>query len=264
LNELQEEYKSKGLSIVGVTSESREKTDPWIAKHKAAYPYAFDKGGKLSRGVKVSGIPAAVLVNPRGKVVWKGHPSKLSKSLIEEHIKGASKNPPGLDGLTKDWPESAAPAKKLLKKGKIGKALATAQKLAEKDQACKAAVDTLTGMATAEVDSIKELKEAGDILGALDTAKLAKKSLNGCDLVKEVEALQKEIKADKTSSAVLRAQMQLAKIETKAADVRKKKEVDSIVKKLDKLIAKNADNYAGAQAQKLKTNLLAMKEKMRR
>lgn len=264
MNELQEEYKSKGLSIVGVTNEPKDKTEAWVAKHKAAFPYAYDVGNKLKKGLKVGGIPAAFLINPRGKVVWKGHPGHLKNSIIEEHIKGANRYPPGIDGLTKDWPESAAPAKKLLKKGKIGQALTTAQKLAVKDQACKVAVETLSGMATGEVAGIKELKEAGDILGALDTAKLAKKSLNGCDLVKEVDALVKEIKADKAASAVVRAQVQLAKIEAKAADVRKKKDVDSVVKKLDKLIAKNADNYAGAQAQKLKTNLLAMKEKMRR
>lgn len=264
MNKLNETYKKKGLSIVGVTSEPRAKTDPWIAKHKVSYAYAFDKGGKLSRELKVGGIPHAVLVDPRGKVVWKGHPSSLKDSDIEENIKGASTNPPGIDGLTKDWPDSASAAKNLLKKGKIGKALATAQKLAEKDQACKAAVDTLTGLANDEVAAVQALKEAGDIQGALDTAKEAKKTLSGCDLVKQVDELVKAIKADKDSSSIVRAQGQLAKLQAKADEIRKKKDVDSLVKKLDKLISKNPDNYPGKQAEKLKADLLKLKEKLRR
>ncbi len=264
MNKLYSEYKSKGLSIVGVTSESKKATEPWIEKTKASYPYAYDKGGKMSKELGVRGIPAAFLVNPRGKVVWKGHPASLNASILEEHIKGARKTPPGIDGLTSDWPKSAGNIKKLLIKSKIGQALTAAKKLAEKDQDAAPVVETLAGLAQDEVDAVKELREIGDILGALDAAKLAKKALSGCEQVKVVDALVKEIKADKSSSKIVKAQMQLAKLEVKIGKIRKRKDAESMIKKLDKLIGKNTGNYATQEAEKLKADLTKSMARMRR
>ena len=90
LNELEEQFGGKGLSIIGVTSEGAGPTEKWVAKKKAAYAYGYDKGGALKRELGVTGIPAAFLVDPSGKIVWQGHPSSLSSNLIEEHIKGAT------------------------------------------------------------------------------------------------------------------------------------------------------------------------------
>jgi AhpC/TSA family len=252
------------LSVVGVTSESKADTEPWVEEKEAAYPYAYDKGGKLSAALGVSGIPAAFLVNPKGIVVWKGHPSGLRAGIIEEHIKGARKTAPGIDGLTSNWPKSAASIKRLLAKNKIGQALVAARKLAEKDQEGEAVVETLSGLAQSEIDAVKELKEAGNILGALDTIKLARKTLAGSEKVKELDALAKEIKASKDASKIVKAQTQVAKLKSKGKDLRKKKDVVALIKKVNKLIAKNADNFAGQEAEKLKARLTKKMERMRR
>ena len=247
-----------------MTSEQKDKTEAWVDEKEAAYPYAYDREGKLSATLKVTGIPAAFLVNPKGMVVWKGHPSSLNKSIIKEHIKGASRNAPGLDGLTSAWPKSAASVKKLLAKNKIGKALVAAKKLAEKDQACATVVETLAGLAKDEVDAVIGLKETGDILGALDAAKLAKKALAGSEQAKTVEALVKEIKADKNSSQVWKAQLKLAKLKSKFDKIRKRKDAQALIKKLETFIAKNAGNFAGKSAAIIKDDLSKSMERMRR
>ena len=47
LNELHAKFEAKGLSIIGVTSESAAETVPWVEGKGAKYPYAYDKGDKL-------------------------------------------------------------------------------------------------------------------------------------------------------------------------------------------------------------------------
>ena len=247
-----------------MTNESKEKTEPWIEKNQVAYPYAYDKGGKLKRELGVRGIPAAFLVNPKGKVVWKGHPASLSGSVIKKYIKGAKRSSADVEILTRDWPESAKSLKKMVAKSQFGKALKAAQKLAEKDPTCQAVVETMSGLVQEEIDGVKELQETGDILGALDAAKIAKKDLAGCDQAKDVDALVKAIKAGKDASKIVRAQVQLAKLEAKIGDARKRKDAQALLKKLDKLIAKNADNYAGECAEKVKSDLTKRMERMRR
>ena len=93
LNELQDTYGNRGLTVLGVTSEGAGSTEPWIDEKGARYAYAYDKGGQLSRWFGVSGIPHAALVDPMGEVVWTGHPGKLDSKLVEQSLAGALAKP---------------------------------------------------------------------------------------------------------------------------------------------------------------------------
>ena len=64
MNDLEESYKAKGLSVIGVTSEGASDTVKWIAEKGVKYAYGYDKSGKFSAYCGVSGIPHAVLFNP--------------------------------------------------------------------------------------------------------------------------------------------------------------------------------------------------------
>ena len=72
-----------------MTSESESQTVPWVEKTGAAYPYAYDKGGKVARFFGVRGIPHAILVDPTGKVVWRDHPARLDAKTVEAALAGA-------------------------------------------------------------------------------------------------------------------------------------------------------------------------------
>ena len=41
----------------------------------------------------MTGYPSAALVNPKGVVVWQGHPSGLQKDKLENHLAGAMTTP---------------------------------------------------------------------------------------------------------------------------------------------------------------------------
>jgi thiol-disulfide isomerase/thioredoxin len=80
-----DKYNAKGLQMVGLTKQTRNKTDDeiqqFIDSKKVAYPIAKENGS-LSQAFSVSGIPAAAVVKD-GKIVWRGHPARLSDAMIE-------------------------------------------------------------------------------------------------------------------------------------------------------------------------------------
>ena len=68
--------------MVGLTTFSRNKTEDevgaFLKEKKVTYPVA-KHDGKINDTFKVGGIPAAALVKD-GKIIWRGHPSGMSKS----------------------------------------------------------------------------------------------------------------------------------------------------------------------------------------
>ena len=73
------------IQMVGLTkitrSATEEKVTEFIAEQKVTYPTAKENGD-LSKHFNVSGIPAAAVVKG-GKVVWRGHPGRLSDTMID-------------------------------------------------------------------------------------------------------------------------------------------------------------------------------------
>jgi thiol-disulfide isomerase/thioredoxin len=78
-----EKYKGK-LQVVGLTkitkSSTEEKVQEFITEQKVSYPMAKETG-EMSDYFAVSGIPAAAVIKD-GKVVWRGHPGRLTDDMI--------------------------------------------------------------------------------------------------------------------------------------------------------------------------------------
>jgi thiol-disulfide isomerase/thioredoxin len=78
-----EKYKGK-LQVVGLTkitkSSTEEKVQEFITTEKVSYPMAKETG-EMSDYFAVSGIPAAAVIKD-GKVVWRGHPGRLTDDMI--------------------------------------------------------------------------------------------------------------------------------------------------------------------------------------
>jgi thiol-disulfide isomerase/thioredoxin len=87
-----EKYKSKGLGIIALTkvtkSATEESVEAFIKDSKLTFPVGKEpEGGPLSAAYAVSGIPAAALVKD-GKVIWRGHPARLTDELLEQMLAG--------------------------------------------------------------------------------------------------------------------------------------------------------------------------------
>jgi thiol-disulfide isomerase/thioredoxin len=90
------EWAERDIGLVGFTrltrSSTLENTQDLLKKHKVTYPVAIETGAIAER-FNVSGIPAAAIV-ANGKAVWRGHPGRITDSLInaieEQQAKEAS------------------------------------------------------------------------------------------------------------------------------------------------------------------------------
>ncbi|NOY24850.1 MAG: redoxin domain-containing protein [Oligoflexia bacterium] len=78
-------YRSMGLQVVGFTKVTKSSTDAkvmdFLKEGGVTFPIAKETGA-LSKWFNVSGIPAAALVKD-GKIVWRGHPARLSDDQLK-------------------------------------------------------------------------------------------------------------------------------------------------------------------------------------
>jgi len=85
LTEIYDRYKAQGLHVVGLTKLTRDGTDDkvrtFLTDNHVTYPVAKEDGA-LSREFNVRGIPAAAVVKG-GKIVWRGHPARLTEAMIQ-------------------------------------------------------------------------------------------------------------------------------------------------------------------------------------
>ena len=86
LSETYGKYKDKGFQVVGLTKLTRNTTEEavasFISENSVAYPTAKEEGDAMSQHYGVRGIPAAAVVKD-GKVVWRGHPARVTDAMID-------------------------------------------------------------------------------------------------------------------------------------------------------------------------------------
>jgi hypothetical protein len=84
-----QKLKGDGLNLIGLTKVSRNSTDEqveaFISDNKLSYPMAKENAGTLSKRFAVSGVPAAAVIKD-GKIIWRGHPNRLTEAFIQESL----------------------------------------------------------------------------------------------------------------------------------------------------------------------------------
>jgi thiol-disulfide isomerase/thioredoxin len=88
LQQVYDNYKGKGLQVVGLTKVSRSATEDavrdFITQKHLGYPIAKETGA-LSEYFNVTGVPAAALLKG-GKVVWRGHPQQVTPEMLQAYL----------------------------------------------------------------------------------------------------------------------------------------------------------------------------------
>jgi hypothetical protein len=157
---LVDKFGKKGFVVLNITGEPESETKKYIEETGLKSPVVFEKGLASMKEFGFEGFPSSALVDPKGKVVWTGHPGGLTEKIIEEHLVGVTLGPPS-DKLTIDCelPKKYAATAKLLSSGKLGEgrnALATAIAAKDLKEADKAPLET----AAADVDKFIEQEVA--------------------------------------------------------------------------------------------------------
>jgi hypothetical protein len=227
-----------------VTNESAGQTEDFVEDTGAKYAYAYDKGGKLKRWFGVSGIPHAILVDPTGMVVWRGHPASLKGADIEPALKGSLATPLYAFG------KEAKGVKKALAKGKWAKAVAEADALGEAGAGLQKSLADLIDMRAAVLDTAWE---AGDYHLAQRMAESNAKQFADLPQAETAEQILTDLKKDKDKQKVLKAQLQIQKLLEEPP--RKDKDFEKLYKKLEKIAEKNAGTYAADEAIAARTSM---------
>jgi cytochrome c biogenesis protein CcmG, thiol:disulfide interchange protein DsbE len=81
LNALQKKYGEK-LVIVGVTAEP-EKDLSDFAGPRLEYASAIDTKAKLTAAAGVTSIPCVLLADPKGVILYQGHPAALTEKRLQ-------------------------------------------------------------------------------------------------------------------------------------------------------------------------------------
>ena len=79
---------SQGLNVIALTQVTKSSTDEKVAafvqQHQLTFPVAKEPG-VIKREFNVSGIPAAAVVKD-GVIVWRGHPARLSETILKKWL----------------------------------------------------------------------------------------------------------------------------------------------------------------------------------
>lgn len=88
MQKMYDTYKGKGLQVLGLTKINKSSTEDivkeFISSNNVSYPIAKEDGS-VSKYFAVSGIPAAAVVK-NGKVVWRGHPVRITDAMLKNWL----------------------------------------------------------------------------------------------------------------------------------------------------------------------------------
>jgi len=88
LQQMYDKFKGDGLQVIGLTRINRSATEDAvkdiIAQNNVNYPIAKEDGS-VAQYFGVSGIPAAAVVKG-GKVVWRGHPARITEGMLQDWL----------------------------------------------------------------------------------------------------------------------------------------------------------------------------------
>ena len=217
-----------------MTSASASSTEPWIESKGARYPYAYDMGGKLASWFGITSIPAAVLIDPSGNIVWRDNPGRLTDAAIEEALEGALTTPMW------EWPASAKGVKKALEKRAFAKAINAATKMGEEGTGI---LEALRSSVTGLVNGLNAAWEAGDYRAVDERGEVLEKELKGLPEADQVGALLDRLKDDKEAQKILKAQRDVAKM---MGGRIKKKDVPKFEKRLQEIM----EDFSGTAAER--------------
>ena len=122
-----------------------------------------------------------------------------------------------------------------MRAGKLGEAISEAEAAGEEHAEY---VDELVGLLDGRVDILKEAHETGDYLAVIEMAEELEEAIDGREQEATVQELVTDITKNRDKRMVLEAQKDIAKMLSKKI---KRKDVNKLIKKLEKLRAKHPD-----------------------
>lgn len=246
LQELHDEFNSKGFELVAVSNEDIGKIQSGlIDAKKVTYGVVRADVGSIYEN---RGIPHSWVLDADGKCIYKGHPSGVTAEKVREWV--ADLAPTKVD---KELHKDLRSAVKAFDKGEIGKAQVEANEAeaAAEDEAAKADAEYLLKLVDKHVKlyegKMAKAKETGDLVALGKTLTEASEAFKGSELGDKWEGELKELEKSDDYKNTVKAAEDLDKIRDKLEDMRP----SSARKKLEKIAEKYPDTPAGKEAAEL-------------
>ena len=252
LNELQQKYGEKGLTVVGVSAQGKGAVEAFIEEFGVEYPTVTAKMASI-QPFRSGGVPHAHLIDTDGRILWSGHPGELPDAKIEEAIEGTK--------ILPDWPDSLKAVKKAFLKDKYMDALLKLEKAVQKGDLEADDADAAEGIQAwiewygkrALEGAVKDQAE-GRHYEAAQGFELVADLYKKHPYATEAEAGLKELLSDPDRKKEVKAGAKLAKILVEIADEKPKK----ALKKLKPMLSKKyAETKAGQRAAEIAKELEA-------
>lgn len=231
--------------MLGVTSETerRKQTEDFVAKHGMEYPYAYDPDGKLQRAFDVMGIPSAALIDPTGRVLWRGHPASLNEGLIERSLAGAWSRP------LWELPDEASAVRDAVRGDRYAAALKAAQELGGELGTALAA--DLERTIQARMKAIDDARADQDWGVAHDLAQRAASSFEGRPEGQRARGWLEEMEGSAAIRAVVEAESRLREIRMKLTSMKSKDEATALAQELRGIEKAQAGKPVAGRAAKI-------------
>ena len=252
LVEFHEKYSDKGLAIIAITSDDKAVIEKFAKEKGITYPVAFDPSRKVGNvDYGVTGIPHGFLLDPKGVVVWEGHPASLQVTDIEEQLKRAD-----VFSL-REVDKSLAKAAEAFKKGLFAAAQKSADEILKKKDATETQktdaqyiLDEIKGVAERKMASAKEAAEAKRFLSAQEDYGFLADHFKGTDTEKEAKDALKALLADPAAKKEIEAAKALKNILEHDGKIKNEKSRRAtMMNDLKAFLAKYKDTDAAKQAE---------------
>ena len=232
---------------MAVSDEAVAKIEGFIKQHEASYGVVNAKGVLQLYGGR--GYPSAWVVDAEGKVIWSGHPSKVTDAEVDEWLK--SLLPTKVD---RELASELKGAVKAFDGAEYGKALTAAREAAKAEGASeqvKADAAHLESLVQKHINAANTkrdaAKAAGDLVKAAGVLEKAAEQFKGSDYGTECATARAELVKSKEYKDCVEAAEQLAKLKPKLEDMKSA----SAHKALKKIADKYPATPAGKEAAEL-------------
>lgn len=252
LNNLHKTLRKHGVVVIAHTPEEREPVDT-VVKGKQI-EYIVTLGGDAHEKYSVTSFPRVFLIDPKGTIVWKGHPANEIESRIKKQME---KTPPAGADSNAVRNRLAAAAKAFGEK-KYGRAFTLVQEvkdLASDEGGIKERLDELVKQINEAAE--KWLEEAKTAAGNKEFEKACKiiaeisVRFHGQKLGEQADSEVAKLQGDRESKGKIKVALDNAKGEQRneqAADLELSKQYLDALKIYRDVVDKYADTEAGKLA----------------
>lgn len=196
----------KGVVVIGVCPDGRAEIAAFVARNSVTYACCNDPDAKIALAFGVGSVPASVLVNPAGKIVWMGLPVELPEATLTAALA------PAIHRFAYEFPPAWKAIGERVQKHEFGAALQALDKLPPETDAAfaeKVRAD-IQGWAADFKALVDAEVAAGDVPFAIDALTRVAARFKGTPTADELTAPIAAWKADPKLAPELKAGKLLA------------------------------------------------------